>query len=74
MSEKLSYLIAAGYKARAERRLDEALVLFKQAVEVGRSANDQSLLAEALTGLGQIERDLKNNEATLRHSKEAGEI
>jgi tetratricopeptide (TPR) repeat protein len=74
MSEKLTYLIVAGYKARAERRVDDALALFKQAVEVGQAVTDQSLLAEALTGLGQIERDLRNNEAALRHYAEAAEI
>jgi tetratricopeptide (TPR) repeat protein len=74
MSEKLTYLIVAGYKARAERRLADALALFKQAVEVGQAVTDQSLLAEALTGLGQIERDLKNNEAALLHYAEAAEI
>jgi tetratricopeptide (TPR) repeat protein len=67
-------LVASGYQARRQGRLQDAKTSFTQAVELCREADDRPLLASALTGLGQIERDLKNRGAALEHYREAAEI
>ena len=64
-------LIAMGYKARRESRLSEARQIFSDAVALCRKAADQPLLAASLAGLGQIERDSKNNAKALQHYEEA---
>jgi len=67
-------LIALGYHARREGRLHDAKNFFSQSVALSRETGDQSALASSLTGLGQIERDLKNRQAALPHYREAVEI
>ena len=74
MSSAVEELIASGYEARKERRPEQAKEVFAEAVRLSRKAADPLLLASSLTGLGQIERDLDNNNAALQHYREAVEI
>jgi tetratricopeptide (TPR) repeat protein len=74
MSNAPDTLITSGYKARRAGRLADANQLFAEAVELCRRTADQELLARSLTGLGQIERDLKNDVQALQHYKEAASI
>lgn len=67
-------LIPLGYQARREGRLAEAREIFSEAVRLSREAANPSALAASLTGLGQIERDLKNRSAALQHYREAVDI
>jgi tetratricopeptide (TPR) repeat protein len=71
METAAEILIRQGYEARRERRLAEARVQFAEAVELCREGSDQLLLAQALTGLGQIERDLGHLDAALKCYEEA---
>ncbi|MDQ2839448.1 MAG: tetratricopeptide repeat protein, partial [Acidobacteriota bacterium] len=64
-------LITQGYQARREHRLANAKQLFAEAVELCRKADDRKRLAKALTGIGQIERDLHDREAARKHYEEA---
>jgi len=64
-------LILQGYDARRERRTADAAVHFSRAVERCRVLGEALLLARALTGLGQIERDLGNTSAAAGHYEEA---
>ena len=67
-------LLSHGYQARSEKRLSEAKDCFMQAVDHGRKAKDKALLAQALCGLGQIERDLGNPTAALKHYGDAVDL
>jgi len=58
MSNPAAELVARGYEARGEKRLTDAKNCFAQAVDRCRKANDRLLLAQALSGLGQIEMDM----------------
>ena len=60
-------LLSLGHQARSEKRLKEAKDYFAQAVDRCRKANDKTLLAEALCGLGQIEQELGNAGDALKH-------
>jgi tetratricopeptide (TPR) repeat protein len=64
-------LIEQGYEARRGRRLAEARMRFAEAVQLCRESSDQLLLAQALTGLGQMERDLDQLNAALKCYQEA---
>jgi tetratricopeptide (TPR) repeat protein len=64
-------LMERGYGARRDHRVAEAKALFAEAVGHCREANDSAVLARALTGLGQIERDLQETSAALGHYEEA---
>jgi tetratricopeptide (TPR) repeat protein len=64
-------LIEQGYAARREGRIAEARECFAEAVEMCRESSDQVLLASALSGLGQIERDLGLLDAALKCYQEA---
>lgn len=66
-------LIASGYIARRERRLEQARELFTEAVRLSRKTADSSLLASSLIGLGQMERDLAHSDASVQHYREAVE-
>lgn len=75
MSNNPDTLMGLGYEARREKRLEDAKQLFAEAVEFCRSgAEDHAVLARSLTGLGQIERDLKNNAQAPQHYEEAASI
>ena len=67
-------LIARGRVARGEQKLNEARDSYARAVELCQKGKDGTLLAEALCGLGQIERDLGNATATLKHYGAAVEL
>jgi tetratricopeptide (TPR) repeat protein len=67
-------LIKQGYQARRERRADEARHCFAEAVDLCREGNDRVLLAQALTGLGQIERDLHHGDTALKSYEEAADL
>jgi tetratricopeptide (TPR) repeat protein len=69
-----SALIKQGYQARREHCPDEARRCFAEAVTLCRKGSDRGVLAQALTGLGQIERDLHRNAAALECYEEAVEI
>jgi len=67
-------LITAGYQARRESRPSEAKTAFTQAVNHYRDTDPGNpQLAEALRGLGQIERDLGEIPAALQHHREAAD-
>ena len=74
MSSPSAELISRGLEARREKRLADARHLFSAAVEHCRKANDKLLLAEALAGLGQIERDEGKAHGALKHYGEAVEL
>ena len=61
-------------QARREHRPAEARRDLVEAVNICRKTEDRPRLAGALTGLGQIERDLKNPGEALRHYEEAAAI
>jgi tetratricopeptide (TPR) repeat protein len=67
-------LITAAYDARREGRPKEAKQLFSDAVTLCQPTGEQTLLAKALTGLGQIERDLRNIPDSLRYYRAAEAI
>jgi tetratricopeptide (TPR) repeat protein len=67
-------LIQQGYEARREGRLDDAKLHFAAAIQESRSASDLNLLARALTGMGQIEHDLKNHMQAFEFYREAADI
>jgi len=67
-------LMTSGYQARREGLPGDAREFFSEAVRLSREAANQEALARSLTGLGQIERDLKNSPAALRHYEEAASI
>jgi tetratricopeptide (TPR) repeat protein len=67
-------LLSLGHEARSEKRLKDARDYFARAVDGCRKANDKTLLAEALCGLGQIERDLGNTGDALKHYGAAVEL
>ncbi|MGH9493568.1 MAG: tetratricopeptide repeat protein [Candidatus Sulfotelmatobacter sp.] len=67
-------LIALGYQARREGRREDARKFFCESVELCRGGDDQSLLARALSGLAQIERDFGNRGAAIECYREAVDI
>jgi tetratricopeptide (TPR) repeat protein len=71
MSEQSQKLRARALEARREHRLNGALQDLLEAVALSRKAGDELDLANALTALGQIERDLHHNDAALKNYEEA---
>jgi tetratricopeptide (TPR) repeat protein len=61
-------------QARREKRLGDARQDLIEAVKICRDGGSKSELAEALTGLGQIERDLQHTDAALELYGEAAVI
>ena len=74
MGDDPETLLKLGYQARREHRLAEAKDLFAEAAGQCRKAGKQALLAQSLTGLGQVERDLQELDAALRHYEDAVQI
>ena len=74
MSIPPAELLLRGHEARSDRRLADAKNYFAHAVERCRKANDRILLAQALSGLGQIERDMGNAAQALKHYSDAVEL
>ncbi len=71
MSEVSDDLIRHASQARREHRLADAKRDLVEAVDLCRKAGTRIELAKALTGLGQIERDLHDNDAARGHYEEA---
>ena len=67
-------LIDEGYRARREGRLPEAQKHFADAIALCRKGKDEALLAQALTGMGQIARDLNDSSRALCCYEEAVRI
>ena len=74
MGGELESLLDQGYQARKEQRLAEALQRFAEAVDLSRKSDDRALLAQSLTGKGQIERDLGDLEGALKCYEEAVDL
>ena len=74
MSAAIESLLKEGYQARREHRLNDAKTAFAQAVALSKESENQALLAQSVTGLGQIERDLGNIEAALENYRQAAAI
>ena len=70
MADAIVDLIHHANRLRFEQPLD-AYRLYADAVRRSREAGLPRELIQALKGLGQIERDLKNGEAALPHYEEA---
>lgn len=64
-------LLTRGYEARRKHRLDDAKQFFAEAIGLCRATGDQKGLAQALAGLGQIERDLQDLTGARQHYEEA---
>jgi tetratricopeptide (TPR) repeat protein len=67
-------LLALALLARRENRLADARRYLVEAVDRRREAGATSDLTNALTRLGQIERDLGHNQAELRNYEEAAGV
>jgi tetratricopeptide (TPR) repeat protein len=64
-------LLKQGYQARSDNRPAQAKDRFAEAIDLCKRTGDQAMLARALTGLGQIERDLHETTAALGHYEDA---
>ncbi len=73
-SISLAELIAHGRQSRSERRLDDAKDVFLAAVAMGRKCHETALLVDALLGLAQVERDLKNSVSSIRYYTDAADL
>jgi tetratricopeptide (TPR) repeat protein len=60
--------------ARKQGHPEQAKETFSEAIRLSRGAGDPLLLASALTGLGQIERDLDHELVAVQHYREAAHI
>lgn len=74
MSAACDALLNQAYQARKENRLADAKRDLIEAVELCRRTGALSELAQALTRLGQIQRDLNQREAALKLYEEAAAI
>jgi tetratricopeptide (TPR) repeat protein len=74
MTEVSESLRGRAVEARREHRPDDAKRDLIEAVALCRQAGDEIDLAKALTGLGEIERDLGHNGAALQNYEEAAAI
>jgi tetratricopeptide (TPR) repeat protein len=70
MSDLSDKLLLQGYQARREDRLADAERNFAEAVELCR-VDGGVALARALTGLGQVERDVGRYDVARQHYEEA---
>lgn len=67
-------MLIQGRQARAAGRLAEARSSFAEAIASSRKCDDSAALANALVGLGQVERDLHQSDDALKHYEEAAAI
>ena len=67
MSETIQKLFAKGYEARKLHQFPESRDAFLEAVRDAATDGDRALLAEALCGLAQAERDFDNLKASAHH-------
>jgi tetratricopeptide (TPR) repeat protein len=70
MADAIHILLNQARQARFKSPNDAERDLI-EAVRLARASNDRLQLAQALTDLGQIERDLHNVDVALRHYEEA---
>src|SRR5690242_18603602 len=73
MADAISTLLSRARGARFENPNDAKQDLV-EAVALARTSKDQLQLAQALTALGQIERDLHHSNEALHHYEEAAAI
>src|SRR5271169_5798519 len=71
MSEVVDNLLSQAAQARRDHRLTDAKRDLLEAVDLCRKAGTRMTLASALTSLGQIERDLKEEDSPRQHYEEA---
>jgi tetratricopeptide (TPR) repeat protein len=71
MTDLSAQLVLQALQARREHRLADARRDLEQALALRRQGSSESELAETLTHLGQIERDLHHPDAALAHYEEA---
>lgn len=74
MPEFIDDLLNKATRARLEQRFGDARRNLAEAVKSSRKQNDQRRLARALGALGQIQRDLHNDDDALHLYEEALEI
>lgn len=74
MPDRWDELLALALQARQEHRLADARQHLIEAVKLYRGPGATVGLAKALTRLGQIERDLGDNDSALRNYEEAAAI
>jgi tetratricopeptide (TPR) repeat protein len=74
MANAIESLLKEGYEARRAHHSNDAKAAFAQAVALSQESQNQTLFAQSLTGLGQIERDLGEIEASLEHYQQAVSI
>ena len=74
MTSEAEALIRKGYRASHEGRGHEARELFIGAIAAAERAQDRAASAEAVKGLGKIERDLGEIDASLEHYRESVEL
>jgi tetratricopeptide (TPR) repeat protein len=74
MSASIESLLQDGYQARRVHRSSDAKEAFTQAIALSRESQNKGLLAQSLTGLGRIERDQQEIEASIQHYQQAAEI
>lgn len=69
--DDIAELLRNGHQARREHRLDDARRLFTEVIDLGKKLSLAEFVAEGLTGLGQIERDLNHLDKALEAYSEA---
>jgi len=74
MSDAVRELLAAARQARNERRMDDALLGYRQASELARHNRDQVQLAHALRHVSDVARELGRPEMALAAGREAVDL
>lgn len=74
MIETVGAFIQRAQQARREHRSEDARRDLVSAVDLARGAGGGNELAQALTGLGQVERDAGNHDLARMHYEEAAAI
>jgi tetratricopeptide (TPR) repeat protein len=75
MADSPEQLIADGYHAAyTMRQPQNAKEIFVKAMTVAQRSGNMALLAQAVTGLGKIERDLHETDAARAHYEEAASL
>lgn len=74
MSAAIESLLKEGYQARRAHRSNDAKAAFTQAVALSQESQNQTLLAQSLTGLGRIERDQGGIESSIERYRQAAAI
>ena len=74
MSAAIESLLKEGHQARREHRSPDAKAAFARAIALSQESQNPTLLAQSLTGLGQIERDQRDIEASIGHYQQSAAI